>query len=117
LKLVGVDGGSGCVTPSVEAVTAERYQPLTRPIFIYVNRASATRPAVQALARAYVSPESSPYALQVGYVPLPIAPLLYIARRLDREQTGSMFGNRGSVVGVTADLLMDEEKIGNALLR
>jgi len=117
VKLVSVDGGSGCVTPSVEAVTAERYQPLTRPIFVYVNRAASTRPPVQALARAYVSPESAPYALQAGYVPLPIAPLLYIARRLDREQTGSMFGNRGSVVGVTAELLMDEEKIRNALVR
>jgi phosphate transport system substrate-binding protein len=37
LKAVGVDGGKGPVLPSMKTVEDGSYQPLSRPIFIYVN--------------------------------------------------------------------------------
>ncbi|MGW9551810.1 PstS family phosphate ABC transporter substrate-binding protein [Citricoccus zhacaiensis] len=40
LKLIDVDGGEGCITPSEETVQDESYQPLGRPLFIYVANAS-----------------------------------------------------------------------------
>jgi phosphate transport system substrate-binding protein len=35
LNLVGIDGGDGCVKPSLEAIQDGSYKPLSRPIFMY----------------------------------------------------------------------------------
>lgn len=48
LKLVAVDSGSGCVTPSDETIADGSYAPLSRPLYVYVNRASLSRPEVKA---------------------------------------------------------------------
>ncbi|HZC12462.1 MAG TPA: substrate-binding domain-containing protein, partial [Thermoleophilaceae bacterium] len=40
LKALEVDGGDGCVAPSVETVQSGEYKPLSRPLFVYVNRES-----------------------------------------------------------------------------
>ncbi len=37
LKALEVDGGHGCVAPSVEAAQNETYTPLSRPLFMYVS--------------------------------------------------------------------------------
>lgn len=39
VKLVPVDSGAGCVTPSTETVLDGSYTPLSRPLFVYVNKA------------------------------------------------------------------------------
>src|SRR5688572_29118700 len=46
LKLVKVDGGKGCIAPSVATVQKSQYKPLARPLFIYAKRASFRRPVV-----------------------------------------------------------------------
>jgi phosphate transport system substrate-binding protein len=38
LKAVAIDNGKGCVLPSEETVRNGTYQPLSRPLFIYVSR-------------------------------------------------------------------------------
>jgi phosphate transport system substrate-binding protein len=48
LKLLGVDGGSGCIQPSIATVQSYRYKPLSRPLFIYAKRDSFRRAAVAA---------------------------------------------------------------------
>ncbi len=40
LKALEVDGGGGCVAPSVEAAQNESYTPLSRPLFVYVKQSS-----------------------------------------------------------------------------
>ena len=47
LKLLEVDGGSGCVAPSDETIADGSYAPLSRPLFVYVKRSSLARPAVR----------------------------------------------------------------------
>ena len=47
LKLVEVDGGEGCVEPNDETIDSGAYQPLSRPLFIYVKHAALARPAVR----------------------------------------------------------------------
>jgi phosphate binding protein len=55
IKGVEVDGGEGCVFPSVETVQDGTYTPLGRPLFIYVNNASyAENEAVKAFVDYYV---------------------------------------------------------------
>src|SRR5690606_38833437 len=72
LKVVGVDSGSGCVTPSAQTIVDGSYMPLSRPLLIYVNRASLERPEVREFVAFYLAtaPELSE---QVGYVPLDAA--------------------------------------------
>jgi phosphate transport system substrate-binding protein len=48
LKLLGVDGGGGCVSPSTSTVQTGRYRPLSRSLFIYAKRASFHRAEVRA---------------------------------------------------------------------
>jgi len=69
LKLLGVDGGDGCKTPSEETVRALTYQPLSRPLFIYVRKSSLERPEVVALVKFYLE-NCGQLSTDVGYVPV-----------------------------------------------
>ena len=40
LQALEVDGGAGCVAPSAETAQNDTYTPLSRPLFVYVKRAS-----------------------------------------------------------------------------
>ena len=40
LKALEVDGGAGCVAPSVESAQSDAYTPLSRPLFMYVKLSS-----------------------------------------------------------------------------
>ncbi len=48
LKLVAIDGGNGCVTPSDATIADQTYAPLSRPLFVYVSHAALARPEVMA---------------------------------------------------------------------
>ncbi|MFL5843691.1 MAG: PstS family phosphate ABC transporter substrate-binding protein [Solirubrobacteraceae bacterium] len=48
LNLVGVDGGDGCVKPSVETIQDGSYKPLSRPLFMYPSAKAIARPEVKA---------------------------------------------------------------------
>jgi phosphate transport system substrate-binding protein len=117
LKLVAVDSGSGCVSPSAESVTNETYQPLSRPVFIYVAARAVNRSEVNRFARYYLSPDNAVTVQRIGYVPLPTASLLSISRHLDKNLTGTIFGGQGSVVGVTTAAFEDDDRVKSALVR
>lgn len=69
VKVVAVDSGDGCVTPDAQSIETGQYAPLSRPLFIYVNRASLAEPAVREFVDFYM--ETAPIlASEVGYVPL-----------------------------------------------
>lgn len=55
LKLVQVDNGAGCITPSKETVQDGSYAPLSRPLYIYVaNKAYTDKAQVKAFVDFYV---------------------------------------------------------------
>ena len=67
LKLLGVDSGSGCVKPSPQTIPSGEYSPLSRPLFIYVNLGSLSRPEVRSFVDFYM--EHGPELTnEVGYV-------------------------------------------------
>ena len=70
LKLVEIDGGSGCIAPSDETVADGSYAPLSRPIFIYVdtNKLKA-RTELQAFVDFYLE-QATVLVPEVGYTPL-----------------------------------------------
>lgn len=72
LKLVAIDSGKGCVAPSDKAIIDGTYSPLSRPIFIYVNKKSLQRPEVLEFARFYMT-QAPKLVPQVGYTSLPQA--------------------------------------------
>ncbi|HON53288.1 MAG TPA: PstS family phosphate ABC transporter substrate-binding protein [Bacteroidales bacterium] len=70
LKLIGVDNGKGAVKPSLETVASKEYAPLSRPIFIYVNKNAAKREEVKSFVEFYMK-NVSVLSKDVGYIPLP----------------------------------------------
>jgi phosphate transport system substrate-binding protein len=78
LKAVEIDAGAGCVAPSVETAQSGDYAALSRPLFIYVNRASLQKPAVREFVR-YVMSNARAVAEDTSFVPLR-------GEELEREQ-------------------------------
>lgn len=110
LKLLAIDPGDGKpVAPSLETVANGTYQPLSRPIFIYINKAALdSRPEVKAFAEFYVG-EGTQYVEEVGYIKLPDKAYELVRQRLAKGVTGSVFEGKGSQVGVTVEQLLSAE--------
>lgn len=72
IKIIQVDGGSGCVEPTRETIADGSY-PLSRTLYIYVNSEKITsNPALKAFVDLYVSDDGIKTAVQqAGYVDLP----------------------------------------------
>jgi len=96
-----------CVAPSVEAARNASYQPLSRPLFYYVNKKFADeRPHVPAFMKfAFTAGESEKLVAEVGYVPLPAQAYGMALAKFDARKTGSFFDG-GSKVGVTVEELL-----------
>jgi phosphate transport system substrate-binding protein len=70
LNLVAVDGGDGCIKPSVETIQNGTYKPLSRTLYMYVNTASlADKPQVKAFMD-YVVNTADESATTAQIVPL-----------------------------------------------
>ncbi len=69
LKAVEIDGGDGCVAPSVENAQNGTYAPLARPLFVYAKTESFRRPEVEAFVR-YLLENATEIAAEAQYVPL-----------------------------------------------
>ncbi|MCS7295901.1 MAG: PstS family phosphate ABC transporter substrate-binding protein [Chloroflexota bacterium] len=105
VKPVAIDKGDGkCVDPSFETIRNGTYQPLSRPIFIYVRKEAAERPEVQAFIRFYLSKEFTELipTPEVGYVPLPDEIYAAVLKRFEDRVLGTLFPN-GPEVGATLD--------------
>ena len=105
LKLVPVDGGNGCVVPTAGTVATGVYQPLSRPLFVYISVQAAERPEVQAFVDFYLR-NAGALAGDVGYVALP--PNIYdlALERFNNRVTGSIFGGEGAKIGVSLEDLL-----------
>ncbi|NER46398.1 MAG: PstS family phosphate ABC transporter substrate-binding protein [Symploca sp. SIO1A3] len=104
LKAVEVDdeddsNGEGCVVPSTETVDDTTYQPLARPIFIYVKKEAIARPEVKEFVDFYLATDSKELVSEVGYIPMAEEIYTAVQARFEGEQTGSVFGGE-STVGV-----------------
>ncbi len=54
LKAVQIDGGNGCVAPSVKAAQDGTYTPLARPLFIYPSDMGVKKPQVEKFVEFYI---------------------------------------------------------------
>ena len=70
LDSLAVDNGQQSSQPTVDAVQSFKYQPLTRPLFIYVNAATVkNKPELQKFIQFYLE-DVRKWVPFVGYVPL-----------------------------------------------
>ena len=69
LKLLPVDSGNGPVTPTAETVRDGTYNPLARPLYVYVRKDALENPGVVKYLRYYLD-ETNKVSPQVGYVPV-----------------------------------------------
>ena len=99
--------GKPAVEPSLEAVINGTYQPLARPIFIYVNAKSFQRPEVKQFVDYYMQ-NADALVREVKYVPLPAKAYTYNLEHLQKNQLGTKFGGENKV-GLTIEELMKLE--------
>jgi len=92
------NNGDGCIEPSVATVEEGTYQPLARPLFIYVNKASLQNPQVKEFVSFYLDNDNN-IIEEVGYINLPDGVSSLVAQRFKNETTGTIFAH-GSSVGV-----------------
>lgn len=109
LKLVAVDGGKGPVLPAERTVMNGTYQPLSRPIFIYVAARAAARPEVREFVEFYLK-KAPELVRQVKYIPLPERAYRLGQERLARGVVGSVFGGEGRIGVTIEELLRLEER-------
>lgn len=69
LTAVEIDGGNGCVAPSVETARDGSYSPLARPLFIYPSKSALTQPQVRAFFDYYIA-NNAAIAEGALYIPL-----------------------------------------------
>jgi phosphate transport system substrate-binding protein len=69
LKAVEIDGGEGCVAPSVAAAQDGSYAPLSRPLFVYAKTEAFARPEVAAFVQSMLDAADA-IAEEAQFVPL-----------------------------------------------
>lgn len=108
IKAVPITNKKGAnVTPSTEAVIDGTYEPLSRPLFIYVRDSAAARPEVKEFV-AFLLGDGAALAKEVGYVPLPAQAYQLATKHFNDKKMGTVFGGVPEV-GVTIDALLARE--------
>ena len=92
---------------TAETVMNASYQPLARPIFIYVAEKSLTRPEVKNFLRYYLE-HGARLSKEVKYVPLPESAYKVSWQHVEKNKFGTVFGGTAEV-GVTIDELLRRE--------
>ncbi|RTL91446.1 PstS family phosphate ABC transporter substrate-binding protein [Ancylobacter aquaticus] len=108
---IKLNDAAPAVEPSVENARTGKYQPLSRPIFIYVSKkAAAAKPEVAKFVEFYQDPKNAVELVkEVGYVPLPEEALKVFQKRFADREIGTGF--TGSKVGVSVEDLLKEKLV------
>lgn len=111
LKAVPIVGKSGkAVGPSLDNVVNGSYEPLSRPIFIYVSEKAAQRPEVKEFVEFYLA-QSTTLVEEVKYVPLPKQAYELAAKHFREGKLGTVFGGVPEVGLKVEELLAREAKL------
>ncbi len=95
------------VEPSAVNVENGSYQPLSRPIFVYVKARSLDKPEVKEFIDFYMK-NGAKLTKEVKYVPLPAAAYTGNLDHVAKKKLGTVFGGKNEV-GITIEELMKRE--------
>lgn len=87
MKALAVDGGKGCLQPSLETVQSGAYIPLSRPLFIYPSQQALRRPEVDEFIKFYLEKERE-IAEAALFVPLTDQQLQEAHQKVERLLSG-----------------------------
>ncbi len=108
LKSVPVVNPKGkAVEPSMDNVINGAYEPLSRPIFIYVSEKAFQRAEVKKFVEFYLK-HGAKLSKEVKYVPLPAKAYTGNLEHLQKGKLGTVFGGNAEV-GITIEELMKRE--------
>ncbi len=112
LKAVSIveKAGKPAVAPSEAAVLDGSYQPLSRPIFIYVSAKAMAKPEVREFAEYYMK-TAAKIAKEVKYVPLPASAYTVGLDHLAKGKKGTVMGGKNEIGVRIEDLLAREAKL------
>ncbi|WP_091139534.1 PstS family phosphate ABC transporter substrate-binding protein [Nitrosospira sp. Nsp14] len=114
LRAVAIDNGRGeGVLPSAETVEDGTYQPLSRPIFIYVNIKAAEKPEIKEFVEFYMK-NASAAVREVKYIPLPPRAYSKNLEFFKTKRVGTVFDGF-LPVGLTIDDLLRRERLKGML--
>jgi phosphate transport system substrate-binding protein len=95
VKALEVDGGNGCVAPSVGTAQDGSYTPLSRPLFVYPSASALEEETVDAFLQFYLD-NINEVAEQVGFIPLTDQQL-----QESKDRLQSLIGGSGGGGGTT----------------
>ena len=105
IKAIAIDSGNGPVLPSEGTVVGAIYQPLSRPLFIYVNAVSAqNNPDLRQFIDFYLA-EAPETVSEVGYIPLPEEAYLIDKVTFHRGEVGTVFEGKSQFNLTISELL------------
>lgn len=104
---IAINSGKGGILPSVETVENGSYQPLSRPIFIYVNAQATERPEIKDFVEFYMK-NALLLVKEVKFFPLPPRAYTTMLEHFNKKRVGTVF-NGVSAVGLTIDELIRRE--------
>ena len=108
LKAVPIVNKAGKpVEPGPAAVLDGSYNPLSRPIFIYVAEKSLEKAEVRDFVTFYLK-NASKLATEVKYVPLPAKSYDIALEHVNKKKLGTVFGGEPEI-GVTIETLLARE--------
>ncbi|MFZ9737746.1 MAG: PstS family phosphate ABC transporter substrate-binding protein [Prochlorotrichaceae cyanobacterium] len=101
LKVVTIKNSAGdCVEPTTASIEDGSYNPLSRPIFVYVSKkAYEEKPQVKAFMEYQADPANGLIISETGYIPMPAEIVAKVQSRLESMTTGTIYEG-GSSVGV-----------------
>jgi phosphate binding protein len=105
-----VNSKGTAILPSIASVTDGSYEPLSRPLFVYVSANAALRPEVRKFIEFYMT-EGPSLAAEAGFVPLPEHASQLALKHFQDGRLGSVFGGIPEVGVTIAELLEREAKL------
>ena len=110
MKAIAIDSGKGPVLPSKANVIGSIYQPLSRPLFIYVNAVSAqNNPALRQFIDFYL--DQAPITVgEVGYVSLPEEAYQIGKVTFHRGEVGTVFEGKSQFNFTISELLRKQAR-------
>ena len=106
VKVVPIDGGSGCITPTDAAINNGSYAPLSRPLFIYVRADAAQEQHIAEFVRYYLGDNGQRLAASVGYIPFPHEVYDLALDKFNGGGVGTVFGGDGAFKGPVVEGLV-----------
>ena len=111
LKAVAISDGKDAVLPTVDNIRNGSYQPLSRPLFLYVSEKSLDKPAVRDFVD-FAMKNAARLIVEANDLPLPARAYSENLERITAKKVGSVYGGEDKARPRPADM----KKLLEALL-